>query len=183
MTSPAVEPSTPDPLALVAAAAKKSSVIWVSVDGAPARALWQVPSEGSMLVVTGGSEQELPELADASSAAVTIRSKENGASIVVTEVSVEHLVPDSPDWLAAVSELAPKRLNAQGLDLSASWRSASVVSRLRPTRVLQGAGDFASVSGSLPDQGGYEALRTSPAGTGRPLPFHLGKRTRRRQGK
>ena len=183
MSSSAVEPSPPDPLALVSAAAKKSAVIWVSVDGAPAKALWQVPSDAGMLVVTGVSEQELASLDAAATAVVTIRSKENGASIVVTEVAVERLAPDSSEWLAAVAELAPKRLNAQGLDLSASWRTGSVVSRLRPTRVLSGAGAFAAVTGSLTDGGGYEALRTSPAGTGRPLPYHLGKRTRRRQGK
>lgn len=179
----ASEPSGPDPIALVTAAAKKSAVIWVSAGSCPPRALWQVASDDCMLVVIGGTEQEMPELVGATAATVTLRSKENGAAVVVTDVEVQHLAPESEEWKAAVAELAPKRLNAPAGDTAAAWARDSQVLRLRPTSVRAAAGEFATVSAPLTDSGSYETLRTSPAGTGRPLPYHLGKRTRRRQGK
>lgn len=176
----------PDPKLLVAEAAKKSSVAWVSVAGAPARAVWFVNDGAELLLVTGGAEQELPGLEAAGASGtppttVTLRSKDTTATIVTTEVEVRHLVTDSEEWVEAAKALSPKRLNGVSEDLTAQWRESSQLFRLLPTRVTGADGAFAA-AGALRSDGAFEELRQSPAGTGRPILFHVGKRTKRRQG-
>ncbi|MFD0788068.1 hypothetical protein ACFQZ8_29510, partial [Micromonospora azadirachtae] len=44
---------------------KKAAVVWVSVSGGLARALWCAPLEGALLVISGPGEQSAPGLAGA----------------------------------------------------------------------------------------------------------------------
>ena len=184
MSSAPLGASRPDPMALVGEAVKKSSVAWLSVAGAPARAVWFVNEGSDLLLVTGGAEQEVPGLGEAGEipTRLTLRSKDTNARLVEVEVEVTTLVTDSEQWTAAAKALSPKRLNGVSEDLTAQWRETASLFRLKPTVVVGADGIFAEASEALASDGSYEELRQSPAGTGRPIPFHIGKRTRRKQG-
>ncbi|MFJ9830365.1 hypothetical protein ACIRU2_02995 [Streptomyces sp. NPDC101169] len=152
--------------ALVEEATKKSGLIWVRGDGAPAaRALWHVWHEGAVcLVGDGPGEQPLPGLADGGSAEVTVRSKDKGGRLVTWRASVSEPAPGSPEWEAAVAELKGKRLNApDGEEMPARWARECRVLRLAP------AGP------PLPLPAGSLAERPvpSPATTRRPVPAAL----------
>ena len=58
-------------------ALKKAALAWISVDGAPALALWCMPLDGSLIVVSGPGEQFAPGLAEAARAVVRLRG-DNG---------------------------------------------------------------------------------------------------------
>jgi hypothetical protein len=48
---------------LVSEALKKAAVAWVSVDGGPALALWCMPIDDALYIVSGQGEQDAPGLA------------------------------------------------------------------------------------------------------------------------
>jgi hypothetical protein len=98
---------------LVEEAVKKAAVAWVSVGDGPALALWCLPLEGSLLVVSGPGEQSAPGLAQAATATVRLRG-DTGGLIVVFEATVERLDPAGADWATVAPQLANKRLNASG---------------------------------------------------------------------
>ena len=130
-----MEPSTVEHSALVDEATRRSNVVWVSLDGAPARAVWHVWHDGCAHVVTGGLEQELPGAAAAQQAVVVVRSRERRSGVVVEwEASVERVEPGTPAWDEVVPVLHAARLNApDGEDQPARWARESTVLRLRPT--------------------------------------------------
>jgi hypothetical protein len=121
-------------VALVAEAAKKSSVSWLTVGDERARAVWHGWSGDAAYVVTGGIEQSVPGLADASSALLTLRSKDKGGRIVAVRVDVTRVEPGSEEWDRVVPELHAKRLSPpDGEGQPARWARDSVVLRLAPT--------------------------------------------------
>ncbi|WP_435822420.1 hypothetical protein [Micromonospora humida] len=107
---------------LVDEAIKKAAVAWVGVGDGPAVALWCVPLEGSLFVVSGPGEQTAPGLADAATARVTLRG-DHGGCIVTWPARVTRLAPGSPEWETSAPLVAAKRLNASGptADLVARW--------------------------------------------------------------
>jgi hypothetical protein len=120
--------------ALVAEAMKKAAIIWVAMSAdAPAYPLWCMPIDGALYVVAGGDEQPAHGLADATTALVSARG-DHGGRIVTWPVHVERLPPGTPDWVAASTPLAGKRLNAPVPTeaLVATWAAASSVIRLTP---------------------------------------------------
>lgn len=117
-------------LSLIEEGAKKSSVLWISLAGRDLLA-WHVWHDGAIYVVTGGEEQSLPGLAEASRVRVTLRSKDNGARLIAFDAEVE--VVDQASSPAAVAVLAKERLNASDAPtLPSRWASGSSVVRLTP---------------------------------------------------
>ena len=89
---------------LIEEAAKRAAVAWVTVGSAPARLVWCMSAEGSLWIVTGDGEQELPGIKTAT------------------------------EWARVVPQLASKRLNAAvaGAALADQWARTGRVSRLTP---------------------------------------------------
>ncbi|MFV2012189.1 MULTISPECIES: hypothetical protein [unclassified Micromonospora] len=171
MTDPA---ETGGPAPLVDEAGKKAAVAWVSVDGAPARALWCVPADGSLHVVTGTGEQSAAGLAAGVPATVTLRG-DHGGRIVSWPAEVTLIEPADPGWESIAAQVAAKRLNAPGnpADLVRRWADECQLYRLAP------AGPPVAAGASLPD--GSLAAPPRPSTVTRPTrrPFRL-HRVRRR---
>ncbi|MFD1940255.1 MULTISPECIES: hypothetical protein [Nonomuraea] len=109
--------------------AKKSGVLWVHLDRP--RLAWHIWHDGAIYLVTGGGEQNLPELDQKNSVRVTLRSKDNGAELVVFDAAVE--VVDQAQAAEAVAALAKERLNApDAAGLTDRWADTSTVVRLTP---------------------------------------------------
>lgn len=118
---------------LIEEGAKKSNVLWISLGGRD-RLAWHVWHDGAIYVVTGGEEQALPGLVDASRVRVALRSKDNGAELIRFDAEVEVVGQSSPEASGALAALAKERLNAvDAPGLAARWASASSVVRLTPT--------------------------------------------------
>jgi hypothetical protein len=163
--------------AVVDEAIKKAAVAWVAVAGRPARALWCLPLEGSLLVVSGPGEQSAPDLADAERAQVRLRG-DNGGLIVVCDVAVRRVLPGSEDWETVAPQLAGKRLNAPGSadDLVARWvTDGCAIVRLTPVP------DAAAARPELPDDAQAATPRETPARVPvrRPFRLHRVRRPRR----
>ncbi|MFX0593982.1 hypothetical protein [Melissospora conviva] len=158
---------------LVAEAIKKAAVAWVSIDDGPAYALWCLPVEGALYVVSGPGEQSAPGLAEAQTAAVTLRG-DHGGRIVTWPAAVTRVEPDGEQWQEIAHQVAAKRLNARGSisDLAQRWARECVLTRLAPLG-LPTAGE------SLPDGSLAAAPRPTPAARRTAKPFRL-HRVRRR---
>ncbi|MCK1821297.1 hypothetical protein MTQ10_17140 [Streptomyces sp. XM83C] len=162
--------------ALIEEATKKSGLIWVKGEGAPAaRALWHVWHEGAACVVGDGpGEQPLPYLTAGGSAEVTVRSKDKGGRLVTYTATVTEPAPESEEWLAAVAELKGKRLNApDGEAMPARWARECRVLRLEP----------AGAPLPLPDGSLAAPPVPSPATTREPLPEGLPRLLFKRRGR
>ncbi|MBB4700997.1 hypothetical protein BJ982_002541 [Sphaerisporangium siamense] len=121
-------------LSLIEEAAKKSSVLWISLPAGD-RLAWHVWHDGALYVVTGGGEQALPGLVDAARVTVTLRSKDNGARLVAFEARVRVVDQSSPSEgdAGAIAALAKERLNApDAAGLASRWAAGSSVVRLAP---------------------------------------------------
>jgi hypothetical protein len=118
---------------LVAEATKKAAVVWLSVGGQPAYAVWCVPIGDALYVVTGPGEQAAPGLAGATIVDVTARG-DHGGSIATWSVMVQRIEPGSDEWDAVALTVAGKRLNAVGPaeDLVARWARDDLLVRLLP---------------------------------------------------
>lgn len=156
-------------------AMKKAALAWVSVGDGPALALWCMPLEGSLVVVSGPGEQFAPGLADAVRATVRLRG-DNGGLIVVSEMAVTRLAPGTDEWDTAAPQLAAKRLNASGSadEVVARWAdSGCAVVRLTPGQELPASRP------DLPTAAGVAPPRDTPARNEVRRPFRL-HRVRRR---
>lgn len=118
---------------LVEEAAKKAAIGWFAVDGGPAYALWCMPHEGDLCLVTGKGEQELPGISEESSVTVTLRG-DHGGAIVTYETSVTRVRPDMFRWAELAPQLAAKRLNASGTaeEVVARWSRECSIWALTP---------------------------------------------------
>jgi hypothetical protein len=128
---PAVVPS------LIDEATKKSELVWLGVEGLQGqshRPVWHVWHEGAVYVVHGGSEQQVPGLAEAENAVVVVRSKANGGRLVTWRAAVDDVPPGTPAWEEVVPLLVGKRLNSKDGDAAAGrWARECKVARLMPT--------------------------------------------------
>ena len=87
--------------------------------------------EGAIYLVTGGDEQHLPGLAEATRVRVTLRSKDKGGELVAFDAAVE--VIDQAVAAEAVAVLAKERLNApDGAGMTVRWARDSHIVRLTP---------------------------------------------------
>ncbi|GLY03331.1 hypothetical protein [Actinoplanes sp. NBRC 101535] len=152
-------------------AIKKASIAWISVGDAPAYALWCLPVENTLAVVSGVGEQFAPGLDRAERATVRLRG-DHGGLIVQSEATVARVLPGSPEWDEIAPQLAAKRLNASGSaeDLVTRWvETGCAVVRLTPVAetVLGGSG-LSSESAAAPP-------RETPARVETRKPFRLHK--------
>jgi hypothetical protein len=150
-------------------AIKKATLAWVAVADGPDLALWCMPLDGALHVVSGPGEQTAPGLADADHATVILRG-DHGGRIVTFEARVERLTPGGEEWDTITPQLAGKRLNASGTAdaLIARWvETGCAVVRLIPTDEPERAG------ADLPDVSLAEPPRDSPARVPVRRPFKL----------
>lgn len=117
--------------ALVHEASRRSGVVWVRVGGRAPRAVWHVWHEGADFVLHGGGEQEVPGLAEAATAEVTVRAKSTGAAVVTWPAVVSTVAPGSDAWAAVEPLLRKARWHAEP-DPTGRWRTAATLSRLSP---------------------------------------------------
>jgi hypothetical protein len=190
---PDVEPETPavapaaipepepqiehDPVAaLIDEAARKSSMLWIALPGAPqARAAWHAVADGAVVVVHEGAEQHLPGLRDRPEVEVTLRSKDKGSLLVRFPARVVALAPGDGRWEAAVAALHGTRQSApDGEAQPERWAAESQVTRLEP------AGPPVEGPGTYDDADRRAAPVPTPATTLRGLPMVIGRRSRRR---
>lgn len=161
--------------AVVAEASRKSGLIWLRVAGHRPQAVWHLWHEDAVYVLHGGAEQPAPGLGEADTVAVSVRSKDNGARLVVFSAVVTELAPGSAEWETVVPLLAAKRLNAaDGPAAPQRWAATSRVHRLAPIGpMLESWAD--------PDTGsGAAEPPETPAATRVPMPSWLGRRRPRR---
>ncbi len=156
-------------------AMKKAALAWVSIGDGPAMALWCMPLEGALILITGPGEQHAPGLAEASAATVRLRG-DNGGLIVVSDMAATRLTPGTEEWTTVAPQLAGKRLNASGTadQVVARWaETGCAVVRLTP--VLASA----VTAPDLPVDSGAAVPRDTPARVEVRRPFKL-HRVRRR---
>jgi hypothetical protein len=182
MGSASTDPASPETVpadqlaAFTAELASKSDLIWVSVDHAPARAVWHVWHDGAFAVVTGGLEQPDSGLREGAQVEVTLRSKENRARQLRVPATVTRVEPRSDGWDAAVAALHPKRLNApDGEEQPARWARESSVWLIRP------AGAPLERPGAMSADAHRATPVPTPAITLDRTPFHAGRATRKRR--
>lgn len=122
-----VEPARLDPLVIC----RRSGVVWL--DG---RLAWHVVHDDAVLVVVGGTEQDVP-LPGAGEVLLEARSKTRQADLVLRcTASVEQLAAGTPEWDAAVTALAAGRGDPPPVDHRTSWAATSRVLVLRPVATL-----------------------------------------------
>jgi hypothetical protein len=155
---------------VVEEAIKKAAVAWVSIDGGPPYALWCLPLDGALYVVSGRGEQAAPGLAGAATAEVTLRG-DHGGRIVTWTADVRRVQPGDEEWNAVAPQVAGKRLNAPSAAeaLVERWAMDCLLSRLAPA-------DTTAVTGAdLPDDSGAAPPRDTPATNATRKPFRLHK--------
>ncbi|MGK5679361.1 hypothetical protein [Actinoplanes sp. URMC 104] len=157
-------------------ALKKAALAWISVADGPALALWVMPLDGTLVVVSGPGEQHAPGLAEAARATVRLRG-DTGGLIVVTEAAVARLTPGSEEWAEVAPQLAAKRLNASGTaeEVVQRWASTGcTVVRLTPVDEQPPV-----ERPDLPADSGAAEPRETPARVETPRPFRLHRVKRR----
>ncbi|WP_210408246.1 hypothetical protein [Allokutzneria sp. NRRL B-24872] len=111
---------------LLDAALRKAAAVWVRPEGHPPRLVWALWRDGAVWLATGPAEQEVPGLAGATSAVLTVRSPSTHSHLVDVPVTVEEVEPDE----AVAAALATTRLNRPSLSAPPAWTR---VHRLAPT--------------------------------------------------
>lgn len=156
-------------------AIKKAALVWISAGDGAALALWCMPLDGSLIVVSGPGEQFAPGLAGAARATVRLRG-DNGGLIVVAEMAVSRLTPGTEEWETIAPQLAGKRLNASGsaTEVAARWaETGCAVLKLTPDQ------ETPLTAPNLSADSGAEQVRETPARVEVRRPFRL-HRVRRR---
>jgi hypothetical protein len=141
-------------------AMKKAAVAWVAAGDHPPVALWCVPLDGALYVVSGPGEQTAPGLAHAADAVVSLRG-DHGGRVVRWIAEVTQVDPRSEEWETVAPQLAGKRLNAPDPadELIARWARECVINRLVPV------GDPVELSGAVVAAGEVEARSGATAGS------------------
>lgn len=174
---------TDEPLqtALVAESIKRASLVWITVPGRSAIAVWQVTHDGVPHVVVAvdgdgqATEQHVPGLLGAGEVIVTARSKDTGGLLASFATTPEVIGPDAEGYDEAAAALQASRLNgADAATTLASWREHAHVVRLRPTgRLVEDALNPSTELQAVPPV-------ATDATTAPKLPWVLGKRARKR---
>jgi hypothetical protein len=120
---------------LVEEATRKAAVAWVAFDG-PAYAVWVLPFEGKLYVVSGPGEQNLPGAGEAAYATVSLRG-DHGGRIVKFQAEVNEVRPNGTEWEAVAPQLAQKRLNATGTteEVVARWAGQCTLIAFTPREI------------------------------------------------
>lgn len=150
-------------------AIKKAAIAWISVGDGPSYALWCMPVETSLVVVSGPGEQFAPGLAEARQATVRLRG-DHGGLIVLAEAAATQLIPGSDEWNEIAPLVAAKRLNASGTaeEVVARWAAdGCALVRLTP------AVETAVGSADVPAESHAGRPRETPARVETRRPFRL----------
>ena len=165
-----------DDAALVAEAARKSTVLWLALPASPQPvAAWHVWVDDAVALVHEGAEQHLPGLRDTDRVDLLLRSKDKGSLLVRVPARVVPLEPGTEPFEHALAALHAQRQSApDGEAQPARWAADSLVTRLEPLGPsVEGPGAY-----------GQDARRAEPvpttATTLRRLPMVIGRRARRR---
>jgi len=131
--TPAARPTA----ALVAEAARKSRVCWLSYRHGDLsvrdRLVWHLWHDDALLVVDGDEQQRLPGLASADEATVTLRAKDARTALVTVPVRPTLVAPGTPAWDDAVAALLAVRLNLRDAAATrTAWAGSADVVRLTP---------------------------------------------------
>lgn len=160
--------------ALIAELGKKTGVCWLRYDGRE-HAVWHVWTDDALHLVCGGDEQPLPDVEDADTVEVVMRSKENGGRLVTWVGAVRPLAPSDDAWEAATAALVSGRLNLETLPGTPErWARDSLVIRVEPT------GEVLEQPGALPDASHAAKPQPTTATTRGALPRVLHRRQKRR---
>jgi hypothetical protein len=122
-------------------ALKKSTVVWIEVPGEGGTGGRAVPAwygvlDGRVYVLTGGSEQHIPGLAETDRAVLVARSKELQSLVAEVEASARVVPPDDPLFARVVSVLLPRRLNLRdGEQAEERWRKECTLVELTPSAI------------------------------------------------
>lgn len=165
-------------LALAAELGKKTGVSWVTYDGQQ-HAVWHTwtdPGDGGVLcLVSGGTEQPLPDIPHDAPVEVTMRSKDTGGRLLTWVGRACVVRPGDEHWDAVTAALVGARLNLPDLTTAADvWADSSVVRRIVPT------GEAVERPGRLGDDAHLAPPVATPATTRGRLPRILHRRVRRR---
>lgn len=156
---------------LVTEASKKSGLLWIGVGAARPVGAWHLWKDDRSYVVVGPGEQDVPGLATASSATVTVRSSDKGGRIVTWRAAVTRVEPDGGEWDEILPALLAGRLNLpDSANARQRWASTAAVLRLEPTGELLEAGP------TLPTASHAAPPPPSPATTPTTVPRTLGRR-------
>jgi hypothetical protein len=119
---------------LVVEATKKSGLLWIGVGGSRPVAAWHLWKDDRAYVVVGPGEQDVPGLASASAATVTVRSSDKGGRIVSWHAAVTRVEPDGEEWDEILPALLAGRLNLpDSATARQRWAATAAVLRLDPT--------------------------------------------------
>ncbi|MEV0681024.1 hypothetical protein AB0I60_31355 [Actinosynnema sp. NPDC050436] len=88
-------------------ALRKAAAVWVAPAGHDPRLVWALWRDDAVLVAVGGTEQQVPGLADGVGCALTVRSPSTHSHLVTVPVTARLVTPDD-DTAAA---LRTARLN------------------------------------------------------------------------
>jgi hypothetical protein len=122
-------------------ALKKSTVVWIEVPGEGGTGGRSVPAwygtlDGRVYVLTGGSEQHIPGLAEAERVVLTARSKELQSLVAEVDAGVRVVPSNDPLFARVVSVLLPRRLNLRdGEQAAERWRTECTLVELTPSAI------------------------------------------------
>ncbi|HJR39756.1 MAG TPA: hypothetical protein VJ819_15340 [Nocardioidaceae bacterium] len=171
MTGPAHDPFL---AALTQELGKKTGVCWLRYDGQE-HAAWHIWLDDALYLVSGGAEQPLPGIEDASSVEVVMRSKENGGRLLTWVAAASVVHPTDELWQPVTAALVSARLNLDDLSTAAAdWAEHSVVTRLAPTATV------VESPGALSDASHRAEPGPTRATTRGPLPKVFHRRMKRR---
>jgi hypothetical protein len=136
---------------LIADLAKKSGLVWVSY-ARHTHAIWHEWVGDAVCLVTGGTEQPLPDIERHETVRLLLRAKSSRALVAEMTARVEVVAPGSEHWDSITDALKIGRLNLVDRDNAVErWARESIVVRLVPTGAVTLPAD---ISTSIP--------RTSP---------------------
>jgi hypothetical protein len=130
--------SPPLLLPLVAEAARRSRVCWLSYTSGETvlrdRLVWHAWHEDALLVLSDDDEQVLPGIETADLVEVSLRSKDTGGRLVTWSAPPVVLSPSAPAWEDHARALLAVRLNLPdpGATLD-TWRHGATLVRLAPS--------------------------------------------------
>jgi hypothetical protein len=122
-------------------ALKKSTVAWVEVPGeggtgGRAVPVWYGTLDGRVYVLTGGSEQQIPGLAEAERVVLSARSKEQQSLVAEVEAAARVVPPSDPLYARVAPVLLPRRLNLRDGERAVErWRKESTLVELTPSSI------------------------------------------------
>lgn len=154
MPHPTTDPPPELTSALVAEAARKSRVCWLSYEYAGGavheRLLWHGWHDDALVVLLGEPGQQLDGADQVTQVEVTMRSKDTGGRLLSWAGRAEVVDPEDPSWEQHAAALLGVRLNLP--DPAAAliaWRERCTILRITPAVVPAVAAD-ATGSGPLP---------------------------------